>query len=171
MTKTVPDRALTALLSFEDEKDNKVSAEGALPTLNQDKQAVLDTDTFLGLLRAWTVSVTLPTLNERVELFLRAEYGEGLMFTASERAAARARILSALEDNSAGEVHAPVRADLPDREAEVRGMERQPSTIAEWTSFPPVGLSHGSAGQGQRGSPAEKGNDDGKGRGGARKGH
>jgi hypothetical protein len=80
MAKAIPDRALAELLSFEDEKDNKVLAEDALPTLN-----------------------------ERVELFLRAKYGEDRIFTASERAAARARILDAMEDYYGSEIDARVR--------------------------------------------------------------
>jgi hypothetical protein len=101
MAKIIPDPALAALLSFEDEKD-KVSAESALPTLNQREDVFLRTDSFVGLLREGA----LPTLNERVELFLRAEYGEGLLFTDSERAEARARILDAMA------VDAQARPDL-----------------------------------------------------------
>jgi hypothetical protein len=91
MVKTIPDRALAALLSFEDDKDTKGLEKDALPTLN-----------------------------ERVELFLRAKYGEGRIFTASERTEARSRILDTMAENSADEVDAQMRTDSGDRKAEAR---------------------------------------------------
>jgi succinoglycan biosynthesis transport protein ExoP len=106
MANAIPDRALAALLSFEDEEDNKIFAENALPTLK-----------------------------ERVELFLRAKYGEDRIFTASERTAARARILDAIANNSATEVNGQVRTDLGDHTAAVivlpDGRRQSPSGLQE----------------------------------------
>jgi hypothetical protein len=141
MAKTVPDRALAALLSFEDERDDKVLAENARPTLN--KRVKLFLRVFLRILTEGEPFVrakhevlaedALPTVNERVELFLRAKYGEGRVFSASERASAYARILDAMADNSAGEDNAQVPSDLGDRNAELRvstdGRRQSPSGI------------------------------------------
>jgi hypothetical protein len=143
MAKTVPDRALAALLSFEDERDDKVLAEGALPTLK--KRVKLFLRVFLQIFAgdrsfvrteyAVLAEDALPTFYERVELFLRAKYGEDRTFTASERAEAYTRILDAIKDNSAHEVNAQVRTDFDVRNAEVEvegwseGQRRLPSGI------------------------------------------
>jgi hypothetical protein len=50
------------------------------------------------------VGEALPTLYERVDLFLRAVHGLGREFTLQEQAAARVRILDAMADSRTGEI-------------------------------------------------------------------
>jgi hypothetical protein len=77
MTKTASDRTLAALFAPEGDDDNTRPAEQALPTLN-----------------------------ERVELFLRAVHGPESEFTAQQRNAARARIVDAMAAYSTDDIDA-----------------------------------------------------------------
>jgi hypothetical protein len=92
MTKAASNRVLAALLTPEGDDDHTRPAEEALPTLN-----------------------------ERVELFLRAVHGSRGEFTDQERTAARARILDAMAADSTGDI------DEADNRRAVSADERRPA--------------------------------------------
>lgn len=81
MADVTPDRVLMALLALEAEEPRSSAAKSRAPN-----------------------SQSLPTLDERVDLFLRAVHGPKRNFTAKERASARSRILNTMAADLAGEV-------------------------------------------------------------------
>ena len=76
MTKAASSKALAALLAIGDGGDQAGPTEEAVPTVN-----------------------------ERVELFLRAVHGSSREFTAHDRAVARSRILDAMADDPADKIN------------------------------------------------------------------
>lgn len=71
------------------------------------------------------VAGTLPTLNERVELFLRAVHRSDREFSADERAVARTRILDAMADNLGDQIKQLGRPEEP-----VAAVPNVPSDLA-----------------------------------------
>lgn len=81
MADVKPDRALMALLALDADEPRSPAVKNRAPNLQ-----------------------SLPSLDERVDLFLRAVHGPNHKFTAQQRTSARNRILNAMAADLAGEI-------------------------------------------------------------------